>query len=296
VYSLPEWAALVAAIKANPDDDLPRLVAADWLQEHGEDERAEWIRVSLELAKCDRAACDRCRKGWSRRRFSSYPVELGWCDHCRTKGPFWPDVERSLELRRRKNELHDKWPRAWTHADELAGLNTHGDRGFVTRVSGPLAALVGGECGRCGGDGWREVVADVIGGYHRYEREECFHCHGTGHTEGVLRRLVRREPVAEVVVSDREPVPVWDGPLHYWQCYDSSRAGWVPYRMIEAMYAAQKGGPGDTGDADGRNAINFVSSDAARSALSSAIIAWASQPAIRSTSPRNRVRFALTWE
>jgi hypothetical protein len=39
-----------------------------------------------------------------------------------------------------------------------------------------------------------------------------------------------------------------------------------------------------------------VSSDAARSALSSAIIAWASQPAIRSTSPRNRVRFALTWE
>jgi uncharacterized protein (TIGR02996 family) len=39
----------LAAILADPDDDLPRLVYADWLEEHGDD-RAEFIRVQCELA------------------------------------------------------------------------------------------------------------------------------------------------------------------------------------------------------------------------------------------------------
>jgi uncharacterized protein (TIGR02996 family) len=44
-------ADLLAAILANPDDDNVRLVYADWLQEHGDDARAEFIRVQIELAK-----------------------------------------------------------------------------------------------------------------------------------------------------------------------------------------------------------------------------------------------------
>jgi uncharacterized protein (TIGR02996 family) len=32
--------ALYAAILAHPDDDTPRLVFADWLQEHGNETRA----------------------------------------------------------------------------------------------------------------------------------------------------------------------------------------------------------------------------------------------------------------
>jgi uncharacterized protein (TIGR02996 family) len=43
--------ALIQAIIANPDDDLPRLVYADWLEEHGRPERAEFIRVQCELAR-----------------------------------------------------------------------------------------------------------------------------------------------------------------------------------------------------------------------------------------------------
>src|SRR4051812_48307025 len=46
-----EREALVAAIAANPDDDTPRLIFADWLQEHGEDDRAEFIRLECELAR-----------------------------------------------------------------------------------------------------------------------------------------------------------------------------------------------------------------------------------------------------
>jgi uncharacterized protein (TIGR02996 family) len=46
-----ERAALLKAICENPDDDTPRLVFADWLQEHGEEERAEFIRVQCEVAR-----------------------------------------------------------------------------------------------------------------------------------------------------------------------------------------------------------------------------------------------------
>ena len=43
--------ALWTAIRAHPDDDTPRLVYADWLQERGEEERAEFIRVQIELER-----------------------------------------------------------------------------------------------------------------------------------------------------------------------------------------------------------------------------------------------------
>jgi uncharacterized protein (TIGR02996 family) len=42
---------LLQAIIDNPDDDALRLVFADWLEDHGELERAEFIRVQIELAK-----------------------------------------------------------------------------------------------------------------------------------------------------------------------------------------------------------------------------------------------------
>jgi uncharacterized protein (TIGR02996 family) len=39
------------AVLAAPDDDTPRLAFADWLDEHGEPERAEFIRVQCRLAR-----------------------------------------------------------------------------------------------------------------------------------------------------------------------------------------------------------------------------------------------------
>lgn len=41
------------AIIAAPDDDGPRLVYADWLEEHGDTARAEFIRVQIALANAD---------------------------------------------------------------------------------------------------------------------------------------------------------------------------------------------------------------------------------------------------
>lgn len=50
VHQHPDWAAFLAAIRADPKDDTARLVVADWLDEHGEGERAEFIRVQVALA------------------------------------------------------------------------------------------------------------------------------------------------------------------------------------------------------------------------------------------------------
>jgi uncharacterized protein (TIGR02996 family) len=42
--------ALLRAVIADPDDDAPRLIYADWLDEHGRGERAEFIRVQCAIA------------------------------------------------------------------------------------------------------------------------------------------------------------------------------------------------------------------------------------------------------
>src|SRR5262245_1243255 len=43
-------APFLATIRESPDEDGPRLIYADWLEEQGECDRAEFIRVQCELA------------------------------------------------------------------------------------------------------------------------------------------------------------------------------------------------------------------------------------------------------
>src|SRR3954452_928314 len=74
---MTDRAAFLAAIAAAPDDDLPRLIFADWLDEHGDPDRAEFIRTQIEAARLGRddpqrapleqrakALLDRHRKTW----------------------------------------------------------------------------------------------------------------------------------------------------------------------------------------------------------------------------------------
>jgi uncharacterized protein (TIGR02996 family) len=53
--------ALLRAICANPRDDLPRLVYADWLEENGRPERAAFIRTDVEMARRDEFDPERLR-------------------------------------------------------------------------------------------------------------------------------------------------------------------------------------------------------------------------------------------
>jgi uncharacterized protein (TIGR02996 family) len=45
--------ALYQAIIAQPDEDTPRLVFADWLEEHGQGDRAAFIRAQIEEARAE---------------------------------------------------------------------------------------------------------------------------------------------------------------------------------------------------------------------------------------------------
>src|SRR4051812_5173157 len=67
-------AALLAAVCDRPDDDTPRLVYADWLDDHGDPDYARFIRAQVELARVpewDR----RWVRAWHRERdlFSGRP-------------------------------------------------------------------------------------------------------------------------------------------------------------------------------------------------------------------------------
>src|SRR5690348_12506827 len=51
VLTSPDGRALLNAITDHPDDDTPRLVFADWLEEHNDPDRARFIRLQVELAR-----------------------------------------------------------------------------------------------------------------------------------------------------------------------------------------------------------------------------------------------------
>jgi uncharacterized protein (TIGR02996 family) len=50
---------LIQDIIADPEDDAPRLAYADWLQEHGQPDRAQFIRIQCELARRSEYSPDR---------------------------------------------------------------------------------------------------------------------------------------------------------------------------------------------------------------------------------------------
>jgi uncharacterized protein (TIGR02996 family) len=98
--------AFLQAVVAEPDDDAPRLVFADWLEDHGDEARAEFIRAQVELAKLP------------------------------------PGDPRRWELQDRERALLAEHGDAW--AAPVKGLVRRWQfrRGFVEAVSLPAAALL----------------------------------------------------------------------------------------------------------------------------------------------------------
>jgi uncharacterized protein (TIGR02996 family) len=199
----PDHAPFLADILANPYDDGPRLVFADWLEERG-DPLGEFIRV-----QCERAA-------WQ--NLATLPAS---------------DMERSNELHRRARVVKQlagremDWMRA--HAwkmfrDEILskafqwhlssdgsnpvvskrddgkrddGLALTFHRGFIAVVHCTLEQWVGGECRRCQSQGWESVYERGEYGPDRYQ-QTCPTCHGTGRTTGIGPELVSQWPIERV--------------------------------------------------------------------------------------------------
>jgi len=97
--------ALLAAIAAHPDDDTPRLVYADWLDEHEDPLRAEFIRVQVAV-----------------RRLEERPAT---------------EQRDQIHLFRRQQELLDNHRRdlLGSIADEMHAFDATFDRGFVTQLN-----------------------------------------------------------------------------------------------------------------------------------------------------------------
>jgi uncharacterized protein (TIGR02996 family) len=115
--------ALLAAVTADPSDDLPRLAYADFRGEQGDDGRAEFIRVQIELARVGEAALPDGTTGM------------------RTGCP--EDDRRERALRRRERELLlagrlGQWS-GFPEALWRVGLWTF-RRGFVAEISLPCDA------------------------------------------------------------------------------------------------------------------------------------------------------------
>jgi uncharacterized protein (TIGR02996 family) len=51
LYIRREVLAFLQEAKAHPEDDAPRLVLADWLEDHGDPDRAAFIRIQCHLAR-----------------------------------------------------------------------------------------------------------------------------------------------------------------------------------------------------------------------------------------------------
>lgn len=88
--------ALLAAILSDPADDLPRLCFADWLDENGESEQSEFIRVQVELSR------------WKPKRGLDRDAPIGlFGERERRFHKYGKDFNRRDELRRRERQLWD---------------------------------------------------------------------------------------------------------------------------------------------------------------------------------------------
>ena len=95
--------ALLAAIRASPDDDTPRLVYADYLEESGHPEHAAFIRLQIELEPVRHRLddphvrdlirrLDHFRPGWDQAEYETDPAVF-WAVGLRRGLPDWAETD-----------------------------------------------------------------------------------------------------------------------------------------------------------------------------------------------------------
>jgi uncharacterized protein (TIGR02996 family) len=127
--------ALLAAILAHPDEDTPRLMYADWLDEHGQPERAEFIRIQC-APDADEVAEDRAYELEERNRakwLAGLPQFPGARWEFRRGFPEYLDVPAELFL-----ERYDSFARVpWLRFLSLHDLFSSQVRDLANREWGP---------------------------------------------------------------------------------------------------------------------------------------------------------------
>ncbi len=122
--------ALYAAILAHPDEDTPRLLYADWLEENGQAQAAKYVRAACELARLDEDDPS----------LAAFPTEAP---------AFWSDIEPDVAHRQALAAVglpRDHESTELARFPKLDGVHTHKivltaetispfSRGFVERAT-----------------------------------------------------------------------------------------------------------------------------------------------------------------
>jgi len=292
---MTEASAFLKAILATPDDDLPRLVYADWLDEHSHPERAEFIRVQCELSRLtiENETPREIEPG------GLTPTELNhWWAERATRGVYLREREWRLldqhgpdwylgfavashpEVGCATWSVEGPQPKGWIVCHGVTCVQHEPfSRGFVGRFTTQIRQWVGGSCDRCGGEGdlpASEAVIERTGAY----TFACGRCSGQGHIRGVGPAVVASAPIERVDVSDREPMVNEDDDW-VWYCLtaeaEGERAENIIHGLPERVFRHLKGGWQLT--THGRR---YDTEADARKALSNALIVWAmSEPPAR---------------
>lgn len=134
---MTDLAALLAAVRAHPHDDTPRLVYADWLEEYGDQPaRAEFIRVQCELASDPgrkECRCGACDEGNGVVCFVRQCERRLWDSHAKQ---WFGDIGEATNVM-----LHNHHECA-VHAGLGSRYDTVVRRGFVDEVRCDLAAFL----------------------------------------------------------------------------------------------------------------------------------------------------------
>jgi uncharacterized protein (TIGR02996 family) len=109
--------ALLRAICENPDDDTVRLAYADWLEEHDDPTRADFIRTQIEFHRTSPGDPLYRYVLWRNLAFEKrYTAEL------RAELPVWPGVDFGNHIRGFVEDLHvDHYRTLREHAREVFG-------------------------------------------------------------------------------------------------------------------------------------------------------------------------------
>lgn len=240
----PTYAALLAAVVARPEDDAPRLIMADWLEENGDEARAEFIRVQCELAKLGpphHVISEKCSVGKAGGP-GYYDVTLGsrtatgmLCTVAKvgdrvdilrpasyTTKPLKPlyglrvvkiDADSYGNVYLAKDEQSKPWPGERFRRRERELLDQNYRRwvpfaGWGARANGEVLGGIG-------------PLAVFRRGFVSSVSLTCAEfvstCHGTGRSPGLAEPLFRACPTIEAVrLTDREPAHYNDGGMALW--------------------------------------------------------------------------------
>lgn len=171
---MTEEGCFLQKILADPAEDTHRLVYADWLDEHGQPTRAEFIRVQIELSRT--ASGCQCQV----RGNGQLVKKCRQCELTHRERELWGRIPNPMPGRNLYRVQPSNTPLAWCRGDEE---RYEFSRGFVSHTICTAAAFLGGE---------PLYTYDPASGEDRV----------TGRTEGLARALFQHHPIEKVTLSD----------------------------------------------------------------------------------------------